>query len=422
MVRIYTFLMILTMVACSKNKEVSSTLVNNEHLMHLTDNYVQNQDTLGAVWIYCEAPDYHFITDEDEGYTCVDDVARALVFLTKEYKKNPTSEAWNQIEKYTAFILSMQSDDGFFFNFVFPDKTINKTHQNSVAEPNWWSWRAFWAFSELVQIPKNSEISELQNKAKNAMDSLLPYILSICSEYEILEEADGVFYPTCIKEMGTDQLGLLVIGLSNYYARYPKEEIRTFLQRAGEILSIMQKGSEGTFPYYASMSWQNYWHAWGNSQAFALLNAGQILNDEKLIQYGLREVDHFYPYYLEERPSGFKLVKEGESFIAENEVRFPQIAYNLRPMIYATLKAYEITKDPKYETLAIELGSWFFGENQAGKVMYNQETGRTYDGIISMSDINLNSGAESTIEGLLSMQYLELFPDIIHPIMKRSKE
>ena len=37
--------------------------------------------------------------------------------------------------------------------------------------------------------------------------------------------------------------------------------------------------------------------------------------------------------------------------------------------------------------------------------MYDPATGRCYDGINSPVDINRNSGAESTIEALLALQY-----------------
>ena len=53
--------------------------------------------------------------------------------------------------------------------------------------------------------------------------------------------------------------------------------------------------------------------------------------------------------------------------------------------------------------------------------MYNPADGICYDGINSGNEINLNSGAESTIEALLSMQMLEYYRitknDILNPGM-----
>jgi len=87
--------------------------------------------------------------------------------------------------------------------------------------------------------------------------------------------------------------------------------------------------------------------------------------------------------------------------------QFPQIAYGRRPMIWAALKAYEITSEKKYLILAKELAGWFKGNNPAKFSMYDEETGRGYDGINGADQINKNAGAESTIEALLSLQALE---------------
>ena len=57
--------------------------------------------------------------------------------------------------------------------------------------------------------------------------------------------------------------------------------------------------------------------------------------------------------------------------------------------------------------MAKKSAAWLAGENASGKVMWDPATGRCYDGIISKEEINLNSGAESTIEALLSLQALE---------------
>ena len=50
---------------------------------------------------------------------------------------------------------------------------------------------------------------------------------------------------------------------------------------------------------------------------------------------------------------------------------------------------------------------WYFGNNPASQVMYDHLTGRAFDGINSATKTNFNSGAESTIEALLSIQAME---------------
>ena len=87
--------------------------------------------------------------------------------------------------------------------------------------------------------------------------------------------------------------------------------------------------------------------------------------------------------------------------------QFSQIAYNLRPMIFACLEAFNVTSDTVYAIQAGEIASWFLGNNVAHKIMYIESTGICYDGINSGTDVNKNSGAESTIETLLSLQAIE---------------
>jgi hypothetical protein len=55
---------------------------------------------------------------------------------------------------------------------------------------------------------------------------------------------------------------------------------------------------------------------------------------------------------------------------------------------------------------------WYFGQNWAGMPMYDPATGVTYDGVSGDGTVNLNSGAESTIHGLLSMMALDAHPGV----------
>jgi hypothetical protein len=82
-------------------------------------------------------------------------------------------------------------------------------------------------------------------------------------------------------------------------------------------------------------------------------------------------------------------------------------------MIWATLAAYDISKDPKYAKQAADITGWYLNRNPAGAVMYDASTGRCFDGIGSSSDVNKNSGAESTIEALWAFQKIERYPEVL---------
>ena len=98
-------------------------------------------------------------------------------------------------------------------------------------------------------------------------------------------------------------------------------------------------------------------------------------------------------FWIEKNQDGFSETKRNE---------FPRIAYGIRPMVWAASEAYQITKKEVYLDLSEELKSWFFGNNVLKIDMYDATTGRGYDGIISNETFNHNSGAESTIECLMT--------------------
>jgi len=401
----------MLLCACSPSGETAAdSLLNTSHLEHLYQEVEIGDTMLGAIWIYCEAPGYELVGDEDEGFACVDDVARALVFYCKQYQLEPSPAALEKMRALTEFILHMQAGNGYFYNFLLPDKQINKQHRNSQAIANWWSWRAFWALSE-VNLLESDALAEVQGRSLKAMEALFPKIEQLCMGQEEPLEVDGVKIPQCLTQVGADQMGVLMAGLANYYQIRPSEAVKAVLLRFGHLLLAVQFGDQDTFPYGAFMSWQNTWHAWGNVQAYALLHAGQTLQHQPFIEAGLKEVKYFYPYCLSQGLiSGFTMAKQGDSLLMQDYRQFPQIAYNIRPMVYASLEAFAITGDTAYAYTAGRLAAWFFGANPASQQMYSPQSGRGFDGIGSPTDVNDNSGAESTIEALLSIQAITSNP------------
>lgn len=398
--------------SCSPPKvSQANPFVNSAHLQHLYREITIGAARLGVVWIYCEAPDYHLVDDSDEGFTCVDDVARALVFYCRQYAASPTPETLDKIRAMTEFLLFMRSNNGFFYNFLLPGNTINTTHQNSRAEPGWWSWRAFWALSE-VNLLQEGQLKDLQLRTKPILAELVQKMQELCIPGKDMVQFDGVAVPACLADLGADQVGVMMLGLVNDYQVYPSEAIKQLLRNFGNLLLKVQYGDAQTWPHSAIMSWRNEWHAWGNSQAYALLKAGQLLQNENFIRAGIEEVRNFYPYCMNEGfINGFKVIKDSTGLDSSDFRRFPQIAYNVRPMVLASLEAFSITGDSTFAATAGRLATWFFGNNPAHQRMYDPVTGRTFDGIGSGEQVNMNSGAESTIEALLSLQAISTTPE-----------
>ena len=92
---------------------------------------------------------------------------------------------------------------------------------------------------------------------------------------------------------------------------------------------------------------------------------------------------------------------------------YPQIAYGIGPIVEGYLALAEATGERRYAVFAGLAASWLLGANPAGVSMYDEKTGRTFDGIDGPSavKVNRNSGAESTIEALLALQSVTSNPD-----------
>ncbi|HEX2983921.1 MAG TPA: hypothetical protein VHO28_10295, partial [Ignavibacteriales bacterium] len=165
------------------------------------------------------------------------------------------------------------------------------------------------------------------------------------------------------------------------------------------------------------------WHGWGNSQAYALLRLYKITKDESYKSAALKEIDNFYDYLIKEKYlTEFSIKKEDGKIISSNEHKYSQIAYILRPMIYSSIEAYTVTSDTAYADKAARLALWFFGDNPANAQMYSPENGRCFDGIHDETNINKNSGAESTIEALLSLLEVESHPVVNNQFKKILKD
>jgi len=168
---------------------------------------------------------------------------------------------------------------------------------------------------------------------------------------------------------------------------------------------LMQEGDAAAFPFGLHRSWETMWHMWGNSQSDVLARAGSLFADTAMIASAEREAVGFYPRLLID---GLK--KEINIAAPGEEKTYEQIAYGIRPATLALLRLYDATHKREYLTMAGLYASWFFGNNALGVPMYDPASGRCFDGISDSVTLNRNSGAESTVEALLTLTELEQYP------------
>ncbi len=409
-------LMLLIFVSCDKKEEIVENpsvngSINFTHFNHLYQEIKFKGKEVGIVHIYSEYPNYEFAIEPNEGFTCVDDVARAIVLLSKYTMLNPNDEnKLIKIKKLTEFVLLMQHSNGYFNNFIWHDLSINTTYRTSIAELNWWSLRALWALEYAYPLVQSD--TELAQRIELAVEKLLTNIKSDLPVGNLQTEFhENMELPTWLpQKYASDQAALLILGLLKNYQRTSDTEVKDLIDAMAKGILKTQRGDKYNYPYGVFMSWQNLWHAWGNSQSYALLKAGREFNNIEYIESALKEIDNYYPNILNNGyAEAFWLTKNGNNYSEIKRNSFPQIAYGLRPMVWASLEAYQYSNDINHLDLAKKFKSWLSGNNEANKVMYNPSTGICFDGIVGPGEVNRNSGAESTIEGLLILLEMENF-------------
>lgn len=416
---LYVFLLVLS---CKKDQPAAQPQVVAEryvNLSHLDRLYqavkLANGAEVGTVAIYSEAPDYHLVTDADEGFTCVDDVSRAALFLLREPDLATNPDKQTKLRAMTEFVLQLQSDAGYFYNFLWPDRTINKTFKTSVAEPNFWSWRALWLLTEAYPYYQKADPT-LAGRLQTATQKLVTVMLrDFGNQRQEFNFVRGVKIPKWLPfGSGSDQAAIMLLSLANVQQQTPNADVLKLIELLGEGIVAMQYGGPGQYPYGAILSFENNWHAYASDQTYALLRVGKALNKPAWLAAARREIDNFYPYLLKEGLlESFAVEQSGSDVRAVASNKFSQIAYGVRPMVWAALEAYDQTKDAKYADMAAQFAGWFLGKNPASAVMYDRATGRGYDGIGPNAAVNRNSGAESTIESLWAFQRLEQYPEVL---------
>jgi hypothetical protein len=424
---IYSFcwaiLLAIALPSCSKKNGANqsttpapdTSMVNLAHLDHLyTPVTFPDGANAAGVYVYSNYPNYINVEATGEGFTCVDDVSRAtLVYLrSNQYVTDTSIQA--KLYNLIGFLLEMQSPNNYFYNFLQTNGQINMYGVTSINNPNWWSWRAFMALTEAAPVIKSLNPT-LYARMNTAILKLVAQMkVDLVGLAETTTTVSGVTIPTwLISGSATDQSSVLILGLINYCNANSDPVMSGFIKTLADGIVVMEQNDTTSFPYGAFLSYQNTWHAYGNVQAYALMQAGNFLNNPQYNSVALAEVDNFYPWLLQNGyQSSFSIADSSGVIQIQSDTAYAQIAYGIEPMVFAAAEAYRETGQTRYADMAGHLAAWLLGANAANTDMYSVSTGVCFDGISSPGSVNQNSGAESTIEALLTIQRVEAYPAI----------
>jgi len=377
-----------------------SEIWNGAHLEHLRESVEVNGEECLNIRIYSEAPDYHFVVDDDEGSACVDDVARAVRLYMERYTLTNDDKYLKHAKGLLKYVLNMQAEDGRFYNFIWPDGTINKEHENSVVSLGWWAARSFRALCISYRYWPNSDV-EFKSRIKNAIDAT---IKAIENDESFLDDESYDRYAVWLLAF-TDLKKIDITNTDN----------NQIIQSLGQTLINGKHYPNAIFPYTIHFSWKNIWHGWAALQVEALARAGEVMDNQEWIDSAIEEANQFHRFILLKGMLSYVAIHPDSIEIHE----LSQIAYATNSLMQSQVAIFEVTNDSTYLEQAGLLSSWFNGNNIAGYAMYDNISGRGYDGISSSDFVNMNSGAESTIEALLAIHLLEKYPSMIDQYLSK---
>ena len=177
---------------------------------------------------------------------------------------------------------------------------------------------------------------------------------------------------------------------------------RRALEQFAEAVAAMSAGDSRTWPFRALLPWGESisdWHAWGAQMPSALAAASSVLRSPRLLEPAIGDTAGFTPLLM--------TAGGPDNGWLPAPIDRTQIAYGVDARLQGLLAVAEAADRPGLRQVAAFVAAWYFGANRAGSAMYDPATGRTYDGISGDGVVNRNSGAESTIHGLLSMLALD---------------
>lgn len=297
----------------------------------------------------------------EHGY-CVDDVARALIVVTRPADRLAADDDLR--EQYLAFVLGAQAEDGRFHNRRGTD--LRWLDQPSVED----CWgRALWALG--VAAAHGHE-------ARLRMAALAAF------------ERGARWTSPWPRAMS-----YAALGAADVLAAHPENAAaRELLEAAAGLV-----GRPSTDPDWP---WPEARLAYANATLpEALLACGHALNAADLVVDGLLLLGWLVDQQT--RDGHLSVVPAGGRGPGQLGPGFDQQPIEVAALADACARAHDITGDPRWAE-AVELAAdWFSGANDTGTVMYDEASAGGCDGL-QRAGRNENQGAESTLALLSTWQ------------------
>jgi hypothetical protein len=387
---------------------------------------------IGMLWTYAEPRNgvltrvgggtYDPATDTyTQGAFNADDVSRAAVVYIRHWvatgAASSREKAYQLLRGLTYLQTSSGPDAGNVVLWMQPDGTLNPSAEPvelpdpSDSDASYWVARTLWAlgegyaaFSDTGTAADRAFAAFLRDRMELSIAAVDRQVLDTYGQLVIV---DGRPTPSWLIADGGDASSEAVLGLSAYVEAGGSKAARRTLDRLAEGIARLSDGDARNWPFGAVYPWalsRSLWHGWGAQMPAALARASQALDEKSYTRAAVADSAVFTPWMLTSGgPDNGRLPTRLDQ---------SQIAYGADARVQSLLATADATGKAGLRRLAGMQAAWFFGANAAGEPAYDPATGRTIDGISGSGDVNRNSGAESTIHGLLTMLALDADPGV----------
>jgi hypothetical protein len=355
-----------------------------------------------------------------QGAFNADDIARAAVVYLRHWRQTGAASSRRSAYELLRGLTYLQATSkgprsGNVVLWMQPDGTLHPsadpadTPDPSDSDASYWLARTVWALGEGYAAFRRSDPS-FAGFLKQRLDLGVRAIdRQVLDRDRQFLQVDGRRTPAWFIADGADASAEAVLGLAAYVRAGGGPRARHVLTRLSAGIARMSGGDARRWPFGGVLPWalsRSDWHAWASQMPAALAAASTALDRPALADVAARDSFTFDPWLLTSGgPDNGRL---------PSRVDATQIAYGVDSRVQSLVATGRAGHRRAADRLAGVVAAWFFGANASRKPTYDPATGVTIDGVASDGTVNQNSGAESTIHGLLTMLALDS-----HPVARR---
>lgn len=321
-----------------------------EHVLRLTDDVAIFEHAKGST------PRRHL------GY-CLDDVARALIVVTRQ--PDPAPALVDLTGRYLEFVTRAQAPDGRCHNRF----GLDRRWKDEPAVEDCWG-RALWS---------------LGTAAARAADVGVRR-----------RAADRFALSARWRSRHRRAMAFGALGAAEILTVTPDDTMaRSLLEAATQMIG--RPTGNGAWPWPESRL--TYANA---ALPEALIAAGEHLGDGRALDDGLELLGWLLD--IETRHEHLSVTPVGGWSLGETRPGFDQQPIEVAALADACARAHRITGDERWALGVERAVGWFLGDNDAAVPLYDPATGGGCDGL-QVAGRNTNQGAESTLAMIATLQH-----------------